>query len=408
MGIGLGQRLGQFVLTRGQRDRLAVGTFGLHFTVVSGHEDNQVGLFACLHGLGHQLGVGRLLRAEALVATAAVEALVTWNVGDFCLAVKCPLQSFEWRDFLSRLHAGTHTVERHLCHGILAYYGNALHTAEIDGQQRFLVVAVFEQYYRTASHLQGNGHFLGIAHGFGVGHLFGNRAYREAHAQNLAHALVDDLFADFPCLDRVEQRLAHVSAAGHLNVHSRGDGIHSGMHAAPVANHHAGESPLLSQDGVQQHLVFRAPASSHLVIGRHHAPGIGLAHGHLEGAQVDFVHGAVGDVHIHKAAIVFLVVQRIVFQAYCRAVFLTAARVGHGQCSAQQRVFAQIFVGASACGNALYVDGWSQNHVFSAQPGLATHAPSVGIGPLGAPCGGQCRTGGEEGCRVGGEVKRIP
>ena len=180
------------------------------------------------------------------------------------------------------------------------------------------------------------------------------------------------------------------------------------MHAAPVADHHTRESPLLAQNGVQQLFVFRTPAAVHLVVGSHQAPGISLADSHLEGAQVDFVHSAIGDAHIHKPAVVLLIVQGVVLQAHSRSVVLRTACVGHRQLSAEQRVLAQVFIGTPACGNALNVDGRTEYHVFAAQSCLTAHAPSVGIRPFRAPRCSKCRTRREERRRVGGQVGGIP
>ena len=120
------------------------------------------------------------------------------------------------------------------------------------------------------------------------------------------------------------------------------------------------------------------------------------------------MHGTVGDPHIHESAIILLVVQCIVFQTDCRTVVLGATGVVHGEGTAEQRVFTQVFVGSSACRDTLDIDGRSQDHVLAAQPCFMAHALSIGIGPLRTPGGCQCRTSREEGGRVGGQMGGVP
>ena len=180
------------------------------------------------------------------------------------------------------------------------------------------------------------------------------------------------------------------------------------MDAAPVADHHAGEAPLLSEDGGLQMIVLRTPAAIDFIIGCHHAPGIAVTDGHFEGTEVDLVHGTVGYPYVDIASGFLLVVEGIVFQTHCRTVVLCALGVCHCQHAAEQGVFAQVFVGSSTGGNTLYIDGWSENHVLATQSCLMAHAPSVGIGPLRAPGGCQRRTRGEEGGGVGGQMGGVP
>ena len=120
------------------------------------------------------------------------------------------------------------------------------------------------------------------------------------------------------------------------------------------------------------------------------------------------MHGAVGNPYVHESTIVLLIVQGVVLQTHRRSVVLCALGVGHRQQTAEYRVFTQIFIGTSARGDALDIDGRTQYHVLATQAGLMTHAPSVGVGPFRAPRGSQCRTRREEGGGVGGQVEGVP
>ena len=120
------------------------------------------------------------------------------------------------------------------------------------------------------------------------------------------------------------------------------------------------------------------------------------------------MHGTVGDVYVDEPTVVFLVVQRIVLQADGSARLLCSQGIGYREETAEQRVLAQVFIGAPARGDALDVDGGPENHILAAQPRLSSHAKAVGVSPLCAPCGSQCRPCGEERGRVGGQVQRVP
>ena len=180
------------------------------------------------------------------------------------------------------------------------------------------------------------------------------------------------------------------------------------MNTAPVADNHTGEPPLLSQHLCQQVLVLRAPLAVHLVVRSHQPPGVGFTYGHLKRPQVYLVHSAVCDAHVDRSAIVLLIVQRIVLQADDRTVVLRTPCVGHSEHAAQQRVFTQVLIRATARRDALDVDGRAEYHVLASQPCLAAHAPPVGVSPIRAPRRGQCRARREERGRVGRQVGGVP
>ena len=180
------------------------------------------------------------------------------------------------------------------------------------------------------------------------------------------------------------------------------------MNAPPVTDDHAREAPLPTQHRREQMLVLRAPSPVHLIICCHQSPGIALAHSHLEWTQVDLVHGTVSDAHIHRAASILLVVQGIMLQTYRSSIVLCTLRISHGEHTTEQRVLTQILISASSRRNALDIDGWPQDHVFTTHSGLPAHTLSIGISPFGTPGGSQCRARREEGGRVGRQMGRVP
>ena len=173
------------------------------------------------------------------------------------------------------------------------------------------------------------------------------------------------------------------------------------MHTSPVADNDSGEAPTLTEHIGKQHLIIGTPFAVHFIIGSHHAPGISLTDSHLKGFQINLVHG-------HKAPIVLLIVQGIVFQAGGCSRLLTAFCVSHSQKATEQRVFTEIFIGTTSRGNTLDVNGRTQDHVFSAKTGLNTHTATIGIGHFRTPGGSKCRTRREESGRVCCQIQRLP
>ena len=102
-----------------------------------------------LHCLSHQLTVGWLDGTEMLVAALSVKALVAWLIGDLRLVAKDGLQTFEWCDLTTGLHACSHTAKRHLHHGILADDSDVADMLRINGQQLF----VLQQHDAATCHL---------------------------------------------------------------------------------------------------------------------------------------------------------------------------------------------------------------------------------------------------------------
>ena len=149
------------------------------------------------------------------------------------------------------------------------------------------------------------------------------------------------------------------------------------MRSAPVGDDHSGKSPFIAEYPVKEHVIFSAPPAVNLVIGSHHAVGIGLFNGSPEGGEVDLAQGPFTDCHIYCPAIVFLVVQRVMFQADRDSVVLHAAGIPDRKLRAQERVFAKVFISSSACGNSLDIYCRSEQHIFSAQACFPCHCSSV-------------------------------
>ncbi len=103
--------------------------------------------------------------------------------------------------------------------------------------------------------------------------------------------------------------------------------MHGAVCSAPVGDDHPGKTPFIAQYLIQEHVIFSAPPAADLVIGGHDAVGIGFFNCCPEGGEVDLAHSPLTDDHVYCTAIVFLVIQCIVFQAYGHAVVLDALRI---------------------------------------------------------------------------------
>ena len=101
------------------------------------------------------------------------------------------------------------------------------------------------------------------------------------------------------------------------------------MAAAPVANHHAVETPVLLQDFVQHSGVMTVVLVLIQVVGTHDAPGTTLLHSSLEGRQINLVQCTVAHNHVHLMTILLVVVQGIVLHAGCYTFRLQSLYVGH-------------------------------------------------------------------------------
>ena len=101
------------------------------------------------------------------------------------------------------------------------------------------------------------------------------------------------------------------------------------MASAPVADNDAVEAPLTLEYVHKDALVVAEVLVIVEVVCTHHGPGPALLHRCLEGGQVDFVEGAVVQVHVHGVTVDLVVVQREVLHAHGDIVALYALHIGN-------------------------------------------------------------------------------
>ena len=168
------------------------------------------------------------------------------------------------------------------------------------------------------------------------------------------------------------------------------------MATAPVAHYDAVEAPFAFQNLVQHHGIVAVVLVFIEVVSTHDAPCLALGHGCLEGGQVYLVKGAVAHYHVHLVAVLFVVVQGVVFHAGGHTVLLQALHIRHHHTRGQIGVLAHIFKVAAVERGAEDVHAGPQYHVLAAVEGFLAQRLSVEQSHLWIPGGGQtgkCREG---------------
>ena len=244
----------------------------------------------------------------------------------------------------------------------------------------------------------------------------------EVEAQHAAHLLVELLrriaSAEDAALVGKGQVVAVVGVGGalaqavgpraHLQVQPVADGLIGVVTAAPVADDHAVELPVVLQDLVKKDVVMTIVLVLIEVVGAHEAPGLALLNGGAEGGQVDLVKGAEAHLHVHLVAIFLVVVQGVVLHTGGHASRLEALDVGHHHARGQVGVFAHVLEVTASQRRAQDVDARSQDDVLATVEGLLAQALAVEAGHLGVPRGGQTGQRGEGHARVVGLAGLLP
>ena len=132
-----------------------------------------------------------------------------------------------------------------------------------------------------------------------------------------------------------------------------------------------------------------------LVVGGHDGPGVALADGDLEAAEVELAGGALGDALIDGRAVGLLGVYGEVLGGDACALALHALDIGGGDLTRQQRVFRVVFEVTSAEGIAVEVHAGAEDHVAAILLGLVADGLADLRHEVGVPGGGETRADGE-------------
>ena len=232
----------------------------------------------------------------------------------------------------------------------------------------------------------------------------------EEEAQHTAHLLVElagGVLAGFDGLLVGGRQVVVVVGVGgahgqtvgpgaELHVQSVAHGLVGVVATAPVAHHHTVEAPVAFQYLVQHYGIVAVVLVFIEIVGAHDAPCLTLGHGCLEGGQVYLVKGAVAHYHVQLVAVLFVVVQGVVFHAGGHTVLLQTLHIGHHHTRGQIGVLAHIFEVAAVERGAEDVHAGSQYHVLAAVEGFLAQRLPIEQSHLWIPGGGQtgeCREG---------------
>src|SRR5579871_4399602 len=159
-------------------------------------------------------------------------------------------------------------------------------------------------------------------------------------AQQAAHALIESRLCHLAALDGLQQLLATPLRMWHLQVES---GIHRGGGAfdrkEPVGHDHSIETPLVPQNLRKQIRMLRGGNAVDVVVGRHHRPCTGFAHGGPERRQINFAQSSFAYLRTEGESLEFLVVAHVVLDGRADALALQAPNIGDGQPRREVRVF---------------------------------------------------------------------
>ena len=220
---------------------------------------------------------------------------------------------------------GRATTDGHHLDSVLTHHKDAPHLLQIKRQQRRSRWCILQQYYSFLRNLPRS-----IVMGLGTEETIRLvTVHRSAieQAQYTAYFFVEFLCSELPFLDEAFVSLCHVVVVvgiggphrqtvcprAEFEIETVSDGFLCVVAAAPVADDHAIETPVVLQNLVQEDIIMTIVLVFVEVIGTHDGPSTALLHGSLEGGQINLVEGTVADNDIHLMTILFIIVQRIVF-----------------------------------------------------------------------------------------------
>ena len=218
--------------------------------------------------------------------------------------------------------------------------------------------------------------------------------------QQPAGLLRDHVARDLPGLDRGGQRGPEVRCgSGHLEVEPREGRRHGGVGGEPVRHHEPVEAPLLPQDRRQEPRVLAAERAVDAVVRRHDGPDAAVAHGGLEGAQVDLAQRPLVDVAADRVPFDLGVVGHEVLGAGRDAPALHPPHEADHEASRQRRILAVALEVPSSQRVSDQVDRRTEQHVGRLGAGLVGDGRAHPLDQPGIEGGAERRAAREQGRR---------
>ncbi len=237
------------------------------------------------------------------------------------------------------------------------------------------------------------------------------RAGPRDQAKHPAGRVVDGGRVDLARLDRLEQLgTAPGRRAGHLQVEAVVGGGGGALGAVPVGHDDAVEAPLALEDVAEEGAVLAGVDAVDPVVAGHHRPAPDLAHGGLEGRQVDLAQGALVHLGADCVALELGVVAGVVLDRRADALALEAGDVGHRHPRREVGVLGVTLEVAAVERRAVDVDGRRQEHARPLRPRLLAQRPADPLDQGGVPGRGQGDADREAGRRhaAAGEPAAAP
>ena len=173
--------------------------------------------------------------------------------------------------------------------------------------------------------------------------------------------------------------------------------------ADPVGHHDSFEAPVVTEDLGEQVVVAHRELAVDLVIRGHDGPGVTLADGNLEAAEVELTGGTLTDALVNARAVCLLGVYSEMLGRDACTLTLHTVDIGGGDLTCQQRVFGIIFEVTTAEGVAVQVHARAEDDVAAVFLGLVTDGFAHLAYKLGVP-GGSQTTADREGRGIVGLV----
>ena len=215
-----------------------------------------------------------------------------------------------------------------------------------------------------------------------------------------AHGGIQYRLVELARLHGCDDRLRAVGLrAGHLEIETRCEGRHPGIHGTPVGDDEPLEPPLVAQQLGQQPVVLGGCDPVDAVVGAHHRPRLLRRHHSLEGGQVDLAQRALVDLRTHRHAVGLLVVGSEVLERCAHTGRLDAANPRSAEHPADQRILGEVLEVATAQGRPLDVHARAEKHPDALRACFLAEGAAHALHEVDIPARGDARRRREAGRR---------
>ena len=185
--------------------------------------------------------------------------------------------------------------------------------------------------------------------------------------------------------------------ARHLEIQPRGGCSYGALGAVPVGDDEAIEAPVLFEDLREQARIVARRRPVHGVVGGHHRPGTGLAHGGLEGRKVYLAQRTLTDLGADRHAFEFRVVTHEVLDRRANTAAPDPLDVGDRDPGAQEGILGEALEVSAGERTAMDVHGRGQQQLRALALDLVAEFGPDLEDEIRVPGRGECRAAREAG-----------